>query len=424
MTIPIGILSQAAGGLGYWLARTDSGGYQTNFSADLVFTDDLLLASGDSTPNQIAIRRISKTGVLQSQYSLARANYVDPIDLAVDTADNAYVLNYDSSAAYIVFNIIKCSSTTTVGGAGTISWQKRFAGTTPFDIQGIPSIDTDSANNVYLSAWIYVYATTPYYCNLLVKYNSSGTFQFAKTARTSTNPTGCNAIGCHNSLTDVYVAGYGGANSDGLIIKYTSAGAVSWARQFTSGSGVSLDTDPDSIAVASDGTVYVLFSGGTSANRDNTLVKYNSSGTLQWQRKTTESIGADQSVSIGSDGGIYIGTNQGRIFKFDSSGTLVWKRIITGMDYGNSAGIFSIGTEFYYPGNQLVLYAPTDGTTGPIPGSSPYVYTYAEETATTWSAGNGTSSTVTITGADFAGSTTNTDFALSTVSDTITKVDW
>jgi hypothetical protein len=364
MTIPVGILSQGAATLGYWLARTDSGDYRTNFSGDLAFTNDLLIASQDPAPDVIAIRRIDKTGVLQSQYALTRANYVDPVDLAVDTANNAYVLNYDSSG-YINFNIIKCSATTS-GGAGTISWQKKFSGTTPYDIVNVPSIDTDSANNVYFSATIYVYATTPYYCNLLVKYNSSGTFQFAKTGRTSTDPSGCQAVACHNSLTDVYVAGYGGGNSDGLLIKYTSTGSVSWARRFVSGSGVSLDSDPDSIAVASDGTVYVLFNGGTSSNRDNTLVKYNSSGTLQWQRKSTESIGGDQSVSIGSDGGIYIGTNQGRIFKFDSSGNLIWKRQISGMDYGNSPGIFNIGTEFYYPGNVGILYAPSDGTTGPI----------------------------------------------------------
>lgn len=419
MTFPIGILAQGAGGKGYWLARTDNGGYLTNHSADLAFTDDLVIASNDNTPRQIAVRRLDKTGALKSQYSLTRAFYVDPVDMAVSTANDAYILNYHTQSK-IVWEIIKCSTTTTVGGSGIIGWQKRFEGTTlEYDINQFGSIDTDSAGNVYVTSGIYVYATTPYRPNLLIKYNSSGTLQFAKTARIGTTDTQCNTIGCNDSLTDVYVAGFGGAAADGLLIKYTSAGAVSWARQLASGSGVSLSVDPDAIAVASDGTVYVLFTGGTSTNRDNTLVKYNSSGTLQWQRKTTQSFGGDQSVSIGSDGGIYIGSNQGKVFKFDSSGNLVWKREITGMSYTNSPGVLPIGTEFYYVGNTGVLYAPTDGTTGPITG-----YTYAEETATTWSTGNGTSSTATISAADFAGTSINSDFALGTISDTITKVDW
>lgn len=423
MAIPMGILAQGGGLKSYWLARTDTGGYVTNWSADLYLSDNIVTVSNDDSPKQMAVRRIDETGTLIAQYSLTRANYVDPAGMAISANGSTYILNFYSGGTYLVWEIIKTPPPTNLGSFTGIDWQKRFEGSTlKYDINQFGSIDTDSGNDVYVTSGIYVYATTPYRANLLLKYNSAGTFQFAKTFRASGFDVECDAIGANDAVSGVAVAGT--VQKSGLVIRYTSAGVVSWQKILTSTvSAITLGADQNACAMDASGNVYVLYTGydlGTNT-RENVLIKYLSNGNPSWQRKSTTAIGGDQSVKVGADGFIYVTTNDGRVFKFDSSGNLIWKRIITGMTYNNSAGAFVTDKNtFFFPGQVGILYAPTDGTTGPITG-----YTYTEETATTWTTGDGlVSSVASPTVADFAGTTTNTDFAAGTITDTITKIDW
>ncbi len=171
---------------------------------------------------------------------------------------------------------------------------------------------------------------------ILVKYNSSGVAQWARTttagsdlsqfASVSVAPDGSvYAAGGFSGTGGTYDFGnsvtasgtYGGGNI--ILVKYNSSGVPQWARTLTAGNA---ESDFNSVIVSSDGSVYAVggISGtgtydfgnsvtaaGTSGSGNIILVKYNSSGVVQWARTVT--AGSDRStfysVSVAVDGSVY-----------------------------------------------------------------------------------------------------------------------
>ncbi len=170
---------------------------------------------------------------------------------------------------------------------------------------------------------------------VLVKYDSSGVAQWAKTVISGSGPSQFYSVsvasdGCVYAAGDIYGAGtydFGnGIIAEGaysgysiVLVKYDSSGVAQWVQTLTAGSGNSLFY---SVSVASDGSVYAagIISGtgtydfgnsvtaaGTNPNNNNyniILVKFDSSGVAQWA-KTVAAGNNDSlftSVSVASDG--------------------------------------------------------------------------------------------------------------------------
>jgi hypothetical protein len=110
---------------------------------------------------------------------------------------------------------------------------------------------------------------------------------------------------------------FGGENV--VLVKYNSSGVAQWARTTTAGSSIS---DFYSVTMASDGAVYAAgyihgtgthdFGNGIIATAATTayniaLVKYNSSGEAQWAQTVTAGNSGTyfNSVSVASDGSVY-----------------------------------------------------------------------------------------------------------------------
>jgi hypothetical protein len=168
---------------------------------------------------------------------------------------------------------------------------------------------------------------------VLVKYNSSGAAQWARTVTAGSDQSSFSSVSVTSDGSAVYAAGYiygtgtynfgNGVTATGtyigsnvVLVQYNSStGVAQWARTLTAGSNVSSFS---SVAEASDGSVYAAgyiygtgtynFGNGVTAagptNGPNlVLVKYSNTGLAQWARTVA---GSDQSsfngVSVASDG--------------------------------------------------------------------------------------------------------------------------
>jgi len=336
--ILLGILnSQAAGGaFSYWLATLGGS----------VFEEALGVAA-DSSDNFYAFGRSSSQGAGSFDFLLAKYDTLGTIQwqrvlggadsevghaVTVDSSDNVYAFGYTSStgAGSIDFLLAKYNS------SGTIQWQRVLGGAS---VERGYSIAVDSADNLYVAGEVNSAGAGSADC-FIGKYNSSGTIQWQRAL-------GGNGFEQANGVTvdasdNVYVTGYtsstGAGSIDFLLAKYNSSGTIQWQRVLGGASdelGVSVTTD-------SSGNVYAFgYTTSTGAgSRDFLLAKYNSSGTIQWQRilgGTDFDSGA--AVKTDSSGNVYLagytnsagaGGTDFLLAKYDSSGTIQWQRVLGG----------------------------------------------------------------------------------------------
>lgn len=140
---------------------------------------------------------------------------------------------------------------------------------------------------------------------------------------------GSGVSSCIDSTGAIYASGIttesGQGGQDSYIAKLDTDGASTWQRTFgTAGTdqlnGFVLDSGNNSISINP-------YSSGS------VLAKYNSSGTLQWQRDISRSGGSVfiRSVAVDSSDNIYVAGPDGDVtkcylMKYNSSGTLQWQR--------------------------------------------------------------------------------------------------
>ena len=211
---------------------------------------------------------------------------------------------------------------------GTLEWQLTQSGSGDESVAGIAF---DSANNLYaVGSTVYHNMPGGFMGLVLIKYDSSGTIQWQKTLGSQGTDRGNSIV--IDSSDNIYVTGYGyiQGTSGGIITsKYDTSGNLQWSRRLA---GTSNDNGR-SIATDLSGNVYV---SGTTYNagagsQDLFLIKYNSSGTLQWQRTLGGAFFDNGSyVVVDSSGNPYISGTGRRVnfnndlvlAKYNSSGTL------------------------------------------------------------------------------------------------------
>ncbi len=125
------------------------------------------------------------------------------------------------------------------------------------------------------------------------------------------------------------------------IMKHSELGHLVWQRDIGGADGnqnaVSeggINEFPHGIAIHGD-YIYTLGSGGTGVN-DSYLFKYNrTTGDLQWKKELTK---GGEDIAADSSGNVYIcgdhtsgNTHYGWFCKFNSSGTLQWQKLISGL---------------------------------------------------------------------------------------------
>jgi len=260
-------------------------------------------------------------------------------DVATDTSGNVYI----AFGRTTELDVMKLNS------SGTIQWQKKFTGWNPepcYDINVISgALKVDSSGNVYVFAYPGNQSTVGYQ---LLKLDSTGAITWArKQAITGIGFSDTYvSIGITlDSSDNVYLAcngKAGAAYNRGYLIKYNSSGTFQWQTYVGYTLCGSFEVEFRDVATDSAGNVYVVGPLNSSSQWRCLIVKYNSSGTLQWVRRyliSSRTLG--YGISIDSSDNIYVTgvCNQGGLpsflLKYNTSGTLQWAREMKASASGN-----------------------------------------------------------------------------------------
>ena len=325
-----------------------SGGYdQSLFSAidnsGNVYACGTVVNSGTGT--DMLVVKYSPTGVLLwSKTYNGTSNSFDAANaLVIDNAGNVYVTG-GASFAGASFDML----TIKYNSSGDTVWVRRYNGTQNLSDEA-SSITLDSLGNVYVGG---------YSTNIgngsdaaLLKYNSSGVLLYAKTINSGLSQAdNCLDIKIDNQF-NIYMAGYAGSTNGGnnfWVSKLNLNGDTLWTR--TINGSANLSDFAKKIRIDNSGNVYAAgYLSNTSTDADIFVVKFNSSGVLQWS-KTYNGPGNDtdepNDMTLDINQNLYItgrttvsGANTDIVtIKFNPSGDTNWVRIVGGSSNTNDGG--------------------------------------------------------------------------------------
>ena len=340
----------------------------------------------NSGSNDVFLVKYNSSGFVQWCTRLASTgNDVPNPSISLDSSNNVYIVGY-YSATFTLYNSDGTAFGTTLpittafdgflvkyNSSGFVQWGAKIGGTGNNDT--VQAVTTDSSDNVYIGG--------QYNSNPLTIYNSNGT-AFGTTLALSTG-------------LDAFVAKYNSAGSVQWCTRMIGSGANDYVNSIVTDSSGNIyasglyDSNPLTI-YNSDGTAF----GTTLANSGSTdcfIVKYNSSGFVQWCSRIAGTGGENPyTITIDSYGNIYIpgpyssnpltfynsdgtafGTtlslsvaNDSFIVKYNSSGFVQWCTKIggNGNDICSTVSLDSLGNLYscgYYGSNPLTFYN-SDGT--------------------------------------------------------------
>ena len=210
---------------------------------------------------------------------------------ALDSSGNLYIVGGNSYIAgdYSTFGIVKLTS------AGVIIWQRGYYKSTPSVGMYASNITIDGSGNIYIVGAQYVTGNTGQQNAFLIKYDSSGTFQWhqmfgAVGSEETFSDAVCDAAG------NIYVTGYISTNSyDTILVKYNSSGTV----QFQKFIGSPSNFEGGSKIAIQDENLYILIriTNNTTGRSNYGISKINTSGSIQWIRRFSQSVNFDMYVS-------------------------------------------------------------------------------------------------------------------------------
>ena len=266
-----------------------------------------------------------------------------------------------------------------MGGIGAPYWIGLLA-TVASDQIG-RSVAVDGSGNVYVCGFSNASGTDDIQ---IAKYDTSGTIQWQRSLGVSGSSEQGRSVAVDSS-GNVYVCGYSTASGPNnfQIAKYNTSGTIQWQRSL----GGVTDQIGRSVAVDGSGNVYVC--GSSTASNDIQIAKYNTSGTIQWQRSLSGTVEEGYSVAVDSSGNVYVcgysiasGSTDFQIAKYNTSGTIQWQRSLGGSsggtsytDYGFSVAVDGSGN--VYVCGYSILSGNSDFLFAKLPGNGTLTGTYS-----------------------------------------------
>lgn len=221
---------------------------------------------------------------------------------------------------------------------GNLLWQKTVnSGNQNWYHDSFDDVVIDSSDNIYAVGR----ANTSPQRALIVKLNSSGVVQWQREYWDSSSSTYTSFTSVAlDSNEDPICAGWlnPGGSSKCILVKYNSSGTLQWQRDQTKTGRYVQFLD---IALDSSDNIFLTGTGHTGTYSWLSVVKYNSSGTEQWQKYyyhyiNTYALSTGRGIGLDSSGNIYVTGfynlpnvgNVAQLMKLNSSGVLQWSYYI------------------------------------------------------------------------------------------------
>ena len=266
-------------------------------------------------------------------------------NLSVDSSGNQYLVITDAVTGALI--------TTKTNSSSVVQWTRSIALPNSNIVWYPTQIAADSSGNVFVAVYKYNQGNNTS-SGVLLKYNSSGTLQWQREQIRGTGSTNVNIWYdmTVNSAGDVIAVGQSNQSGTtyGIVSKYSTSGTIQWTLRLT-GSGGTPNCYAQKCAADSSGNVYVIFYNNTSSGDSGHLIKVDSSGSVTWQRKLSSTGNGVRFVGVCTDSssnvfvtGTAYGTadsitgDHGMVVKWNSSGTLQWSRFYNVLGYSSQWG--------------------------------------------------------------------------------------
>ena len=347
------------------------------------------LTSAASSVYGYGFIKVNSTGDVQFQKTVSANNisrYIQPGTKtgAINNTGLYAVVNDEptNSGANYALNLVKYDLT------GAISWNRRVNLNT-LGIESQVRLAIDSSGNSYIfsgdgSANIYIF-----------KHTTTGTFSLQTSFNSVFN---ANAIACDGS-GNIYIAANLAASNLIFVAKLTSTGTLTWRRTISSGTL----TNPviNSISVSSSGLIGLAGYFTSGATQYGLMMVLSSTGAINWQRYTTSVSNMYGVVCDSTPNFYFVGTTstgtQSWLAKYNSTGTLQFQRTLGGTGTQvRDIGISSASTYLYitlYPSTSNVglISLPVDGTKTGSYSTLSYTASAYTETTPNFATGNANS---------------------------------
>lgn len=299
--------------------------------------------------SDIIILRYDRYGNKQWNKTWGGSGIDEGKDIAYNNSENLYITGYTESHGAGNSDVVLLKYDT----SGNLLWYKTW-GTSEYE--GGDGIAVGNSGGIYITGTMYNPSTNSMDI-ILLKYNSTGDLQWSQIWGFNNDEYGTDiAI---DPSENIYITGYSENTTAGtaevVLLKYNSAGILSWAKtwsgSFNEGDGIALD---------SSGNIYIT--GRTNhfgaGNFDILVLKYDSSGNLLWN-KTWGGSAYDEGMGITTDnlGNIYITGYVANydtyasalvILKYSSVGILEWYEICDYSNLEEGYGIISENSKDLY----------------------------------------------------------------------------
>lgn len=267
--------------------------------------------------------------------------------VTIDTSGNIYAAGFQNNSSTFTYTAgITATGNCAANNLSVVKYNATGVGVWARTVSGCGTaaqanaVATDLSGNVYVAGFqvgtaSYGYAgqnatgTSTFNNVVLVKYNSSGTTQWARSLTAGSNNAQFNALAVDTS-GNVYAAGYQSgtgtysysslpatgtaAGTNAVLVKYDSAGTAVWATTVSAGAAASqflalaTDLSGNIFAVGfQTGTGTFTYGGqsisGGSAGTNITLVKYTAAGTALAATTLTGGTGNSLFNSVATDTG-------------------------------------------------------------------------------------------------------------------------